>query len=31
VRSAIARLIAGRSRYPATTDDLLFRLGEQLS
>jgi hypothetical protein len=30
LREVIARLIAGRSRYPAISDDLLFSLGEQL-
>ncbi len=30
VRSVIARLIAGRSRFPAITDQLLLLLGEQL-
>lgn len=30
VRDVIARLIALRSRYPNVTDELLFRLGEQL-
>jgi hypothetical protein len=30
VREVIARLIALRPRHPAITDDLLFRLGEQL-
>ena len=30
VRSVIARLIAMRLRYPNITDDLLFKLGEQL-
>jgi hypothetical protein len=31
VREVIARLITLRPHYPAITDDLLFRLGEQLS
>jgi hypothetical protein len=30
VREVIGRLIAVRPRYPAITDELIFRLGEQL-
>ena len=31
IREVIARLIKLRSTYPAVTDDLLFRLGGQMS